>query len=663
MLSYLVPAGKEDAAADTEFPMAAWDYFGRDQALVAIRSGSYAGLKAIIEQGRPSRAAQVDFVMTWRALHSGASMLCMSILYGKFTEVGRPLVQEFGAELVSMRYERPPARSTTPEQRTWYRSKFEGESCLHLAIVKGLPIADLRFLLERAPATRGGAPYSLIEERAVGSYFAMRCAPGTQAPTGKCAWGELALSFAVCLNLPEVVRFLVVEGGADLLACDSANSWTAMHMAVLCDHQDAAADAAAAGSAVTATAAARARALAAAGGGSGGAGASGAADAPGSRLEMIRLLEALWERVLRLREQERRAGLAPGSLRLSPTALRSPPVHAFASQLARRPDAQGRTALILAASERKISLFTELWRLASQLEWGFAENRCAFYPLNDIEEWGGAGGSAAAAASVAAAAPPASPAASPTQPPPPAPAAGHRVTPAFDLLTFDNDEAGSVMSTEPFKELLARKWAGYAAGVFRARLACVLANNVLLTYCTSQAIAVEMRFSSGPLAARLVADAVRARGEGWALLLAAGAAVLGFAAAKAYMTLVDFRALDCRLDKFFGAKGSTSLERWLSLGYCGCTAVVAGSYAAGVSDAHFVPMCLAFMPIFSWLYMLWFLLGYEQHAQLVLMLWQMLFVDLYRFSTLSTLIILAVSAPGAGGRKRRARARAPVSLA
>jgi hypothetical protein len=81
------------------------------------------------------------------------------------------------------------------------------------------------------------------------------------------------------------------------------------------------------------------------------------------------------------------AGLAPGSLRLSPTALRSPPPHAFTQALARRADRLGRTALILAASERKIALFTALWSLSSRPEWGFAEHRCAFYPLNDIEEW------------------------------------------------------------------------------------------------------------------------------------------------------------------------------------------------------------------------------------------------------------------------------------
>jgi hypothetical protein len=616
---------QNDSAAerDPEFPMEAWSCFYADSFFNAIKAGSYDSLKALICEGRPTFAAQREFVLHKRALHSGASLLCISILYNQFEKVGKRLIEEYGRELVAMKYEKPPVADAT--QASWYRRKFEGESCLHLAIAKGLGNEDLLYLLRHAPEG-----YTLINERATGTFFDMRCDSRTLRPLGKCAWGELALSFAVCLNLPHVVQMLVVEGGADLLAVDHENHWTALHMAVLCDTEVVASEASP--------------------------GSQG-----GSRLEMIKLLECLWQRVLALREQERVLRLPPGTLKLSPTALRSPPVHDFCKPLACRPDRQGRTALILAASEKKICLFTALWKNSSQVEWAFSENKCAFYPLNDIEDWSdmepsdsssgsaegegmlawlwGAGKSSSSSSSSSSASP-SSPQPSPKASEEPSELVG-KITPAFDLLTYDNDEAGTVMGTEPFKELLNRKWLGYAQAVFHARLLAVLANNVLFNFCTSQAMTVGMSFSQGPLLQRLLADARAARGEGWPALLLAGAAVLAFAATKAWMSLVDLAALDWRLERFFGAKGSTSLERWLSLGYCSACAVVVGSYTAGVSDAHLVPMCLYLMPVFSWLYVLWFLLGYEQHAQLVLMLWQMLFVDLYRFSALAVLIILA----------------------
>ena len=87
----------------------------------------------------------------------------------------------------------------------------------------GPSLGDIRWLVRACPA--------LVQGRATGQFFqASRYTD--QRADDTCAWGEYPLSFAVSINEPEIVLFLVREAGADLLAQDTHGN-TALHAAVI----------------------------------------------------------------------------------------------------------------------------------------------------------------------------------------------------------------------------------------------------------------------------------------------------------------------------------------------------------------------------------------------------------------------------------------------
>ena len=100
---------------------------------------------------------------------------------------------------------------------------YDGENALHMVIAhRPKTLEMVRWLCTACPA--------LVQGRAVGTFF--RDSPyADHRNDDTCPWGEFPLSFAVALNEPAIIRFLVAEAGADMLAQDS-NGHTALHTAV-----------------------------------------------------------------------------------------------------------------------------------------------------------------------------------------------------------------------------------------------------------------------------------------------------------------------------------------------------------------------------------------------------------------------------------------------
>jgi hypothetical protein len=558
--------GRRSADEDKEFPVAAWDHFNGQPIVKMIKTKDWAALSGhIAKQG--GRAQQEAFVLNWRGLHSGASLLHLTILYGVFEEVGKPLVHEFGHALVGMCYKQPlQAPPDAPAGwETWYRPKFEGENALHLVIAKcagneDAAIAQLKFLLDNGPPT-------LVNARAEGTFFSMRLsaysclARARPVPLGKACMGETPLNFAVCLNLPRVVRFLVEYGGADLTEGDGQNKWTPCHMAVYAE-----------------------------------------------RTAMLNFLEKLWTSV-RARCKGREGQpvmLIPGAR----TGYVLPEKHRHTTFLYMLLDGQRRSPLTLAASEGRLEMFENLWKSQSQLEWGFAEHTCKFYPLDDIETWpydedGGDAIDVAARAS-------------------------HAKMTAFELLTHDDDEAGKIMRSGPFEELLKQKWLRYAREMFRKRLYGWLVMLALITLLLLQKPDDEPALL-------------------WGVILI-GAAV------KLHMTLRD-AWVSGGAHRFFCARGSTFIERYFSIMFLLCLAYwgafkVCGTRGGMPPTAPLDTVAFnlwrdsamwarALLPFFGYLYLIWFLLGYETTAPLTVMLWRILVGDIPAFALVLSVVLLA----------------------
>jgi hypothetical protein len=106
------------------------------------------------------------------------------------------------------------------------KGPYDGENALHMVIAKQVPLNDptniVRWLCEECPP--------LVQGRATGPFFQPSHYLDERADD-TCPWGEYPLSFAASLNLDEVVRYLVVEAGADMLAQDT-RGFTALHAAV-----------------------------------------------------------------------------------------------------------------------------------------------------------------------------------------------------------------------------------------------------------------------------------------------------------------------------------------------------------------------------------------------------------------------------------------------
>lgn len=102
-------------------------------------------------------------------------------------------------------------------------SEYDGENALHMVIAHRPKNLDMvRWLCTECPA--------LVQGRAVGKFF-LDSPYDDHRSDDTCPWGEYPLSFAVALNEPSIIKFLVDEAGADMLAQDS-NGNTALHTAV-----------------------------------------------------------------------------------------------------------------------------------------------------------------------------------------------------------------------------------------------------------------------------------------------------------------------------------------------------------------------------------------------------------------------------------------------
>eukprot|EP00873_Tetraselmis_striata_P004274 jgi/Tetstr1/424538/TSEL_015066.t1 len=135
----------------------------------------------------------------------GDNILHLCYLLKKY-KLGRYLVEVFGPRLVNMPYQ---LRKKDGDDPTIY----EGEVVLHIAIVNKNK-EEVKFLLEQGSAQVG--------IRAWGSFFSQ---------TGPCYYGEYPLSFAVCMETPDIIQ-LLIDKGAEVDAQDSCGN-TALHLAVL----------------------------------------------------------------------------------------------------------------------------------------------------------------------------------------------------------------------------------------------------------------------------------------------------------------------------------------------------------------------------------------------------------------------------------------------
>ena len=585
--------------------MKAWLHFYQDDLVNAIKSGSWPAVDALLTQTVGDRgrtpAARRAHVLSWRVPHTGASLLHLAILYDRFHEVAVPLIREFGEELVGMSYAKPAEK----DKRQWYVPKFEGETVLHMVIAKHafLRAADGAVsedeVLKQLKLLLDNAPRGLVEQHTSGTFFSMALEGGSDkpAPKGTAWYGETPLSFAVCLNMPRTVKFLVEYAGADLTRGDSLNKWTPMHMAVMHD-----------------------------------------------RAEMLLVLEGLWEQVrakCKGKEGEE-VPLIPGAkrgMRLDRCAVvvKGDPLPEALMQLQ---DNQHRTPLILAASYSKVELFQKLWQSHSRAEWVFASQSCRFYPLDDIEALessgegghgsGGAGGGDASSSTTAeeygtffgtsgtkgllAKA---------------RRAAlfmlrrGNQVKQtAFELITQDDDEAGKIMGAGPFRELLKQKWELYAGFIFWGR--CVF-------FCFYLAVLFGLLFDArGPGALRVRLDGQLSDTfgcAGWLLTLAGGGA-------KLWMTVVDFRAT-AGCARFWRARGSTGLERWVSVLYLLALAYLCAWHWRYLPCSEVLDwgaeVLHTLLPFLTGVYGVWFLLGCASTAKFTLLVWKMLFNDFRRF--------------------------------
>lgn len=120
-------------------------------------------------------------------------------------KLGRYLVEVFGPDLVNFPYQKRRNLQDAP-------GLYEGEVVLHIAIVSKR-LDEVEFLLEN------GAD---VQARAWGTFF---------AKGGTCYYGEFPLSFAVCMEQPEIIQALV-DKGVDVDAQDSYGN-TALHLAVI----------------------------------------------------------------------------------------------------------------------------------------------------------------------------------------------------------------------------------------------------------------------------------------------------------------------------------------------------------------------------------------------------------------------------------------------
>lgn len=92
---------------------------------------------------------------------------------------------------------------------------------------------------------------------------------------------------------------------------------------------------------------------------------------------------------------------------------------------------------------------------------------------------------------------------------------------------------------------------------------------------------------------------------------------------------------------YFDFQGAAIYENFISILYCGS---FVGSLALDSLDMdHMARPTLAISALLSWLYLLWFLLGFGKTGHLVVMIWKMLMGDMVQFGCLTSVFMIGFS--------------------
>ena len=96
--------GGEDTAE--EFGTDAWTSFYQNVYYKAIKRGDYGALDKLLGHkmaggSSAPQAQKKEFAVKYRLDHSGASLLHLAILYNQWDAIAKPLVEEYGSELVA----------------------------------------------------------------------------------------------------------------------------------------------------------------------------------------------------------------------------------------------------------------------------------------------------------------------------------------------------------------------------------------------------------------------------------------------------------------------------------------------------------------------------------------------------------------------------------
>jgi hypothetical protein len=99
-LSCFASSSRGGGRSGDDFEVAHWQHFFKNEFVEAIKAGSPARLNKAIAEKAKGAVLRREFVEKYRLPHTGASLLHIAILYGKFEEIAKPLVAEFGEPLV-----------------------------------------------------------------------------------------------------------------------------------------------------------------------------------------------------------------------------------------------------------------------------------------------------------------------------------------------------------------------------------------------------------------------------------------------------------------------------------------------------------------------------------------------------------------------------------
>jgi len=518
---------------------------------------------------------------------------------------------------------------------TYSKDVYGGENALHVAIAKG-DVALVKFLVRKR--------HDLLLGRATGSFF-------RRGDGGMSYLGELPLSFAVSLNRPEIVHYLVVEEGAAIWGCDRYGN-NAAHMCVYHDRKDMylLLDALwSAGLGGASDAAFKGVALANL--------CNGQLDTPmvmAARLGNKDMFEFLWDQQKRLEWSwgHLDAWLYPMEY-IDATAKKVLDLAALAAEAKAARAGMAAAAAAAAAGAAAV--------VSSTAAGG---------------DGGGGGGAAGAATTTVPTAP------LPAAPPAPvmgrrtvsvahhrlartivggggggsgggdaAPAAGsdgsdggdeggggvtaaslvsdvHLPTTVLDVVVMGNCE--SILMLDRVLHILTMKWQKFGRAVFMFRLFLTVA--FLTVFMLMSVYRSDLPVDRAPLRCPPEADAVTCRRA-----VTCEALVIAFVVLRGSMDVL--RLAHMGLTKFLlEAKGATFLEHAMSsLTWVSIVVGFALDTAAGAATSK-VPLSIA--AVFGWAQLLWFMLGFRLTGPFVIILYHMMMRDVVNFLVLLAIVML-----------------------